>query len=308
MEIDDDQVKMDIIKKLVYPGEIIAEESNGFMPGRGTYSKNGNIYSSCLGLILTIDKLINVNTINKNNILDQGDVIIGKVVTVENGSWRVNINAKRFGVLNIVNVNLPSGEHRKRLEEDFLNMKTFFNEGSVLSGEVLTHNSDGHISLQTRNLKYGKMSNGLLVKVNSKSVIKMKSHFFNLCNNINCIVGMNGFIFIYYAVKVESSYGNFIDDKNVTPTLEALYLIVLFKNIILELVENSMVINTKNILLFFKYYGTIGSFILSLKHQSIIENPNNFKFYTLCLETLKNSLIISKSISKRIVNKLQEFQ
>ena len=63
-------------------------------------------------------------------------------------------------------INLPRGEQRIRNEDDQMQMRLFFKENDLLSGEIQQLNINGTIHIQTRNLKYGKLKNGILIKVN----------------------------------------------------------------------------------------------------------------------------------------------
>jgi len=141
----------------VVPGEEIASEKSGFMAGWGTYTEEGTIFSSVAGVIQTISKLVTVKPKNTCYKPEIGDVIIGRILSIEKKSWRVDINAGKDGNLLITAINLPQGEQRRRSEEDKLNMRSFFEEADLLSGEVQQVHSDGGIAIQTRNLKYGKV-------------------------------------------------------------------------------------------------------------------------------------------------------
>lgn len=57
---------------------------------------------------------------------DVGDVVVGRVVSVDHGRWLVDINSYQHAVLNLQAINLPGGEVRKRNEEDKLHMREFF--------------------------------------------------------------------------------------------------------------------------------------------------------------------------------------
>lgn len=254
--------------QVVLPGEIIAQEENGFMPGLGTYCIDGNIFSSSLGYIKTIDKLINIIPQKIPYKPDQGDVVIGKVLSIEKSFWKVNINNKREAVLNLVNINLPQGEQRKRSQEDSMLMKNYFEENSILSGEVLNVNQDGGVSIQTRNLKYGKLKNGLFLKIDSNSIKKMKNHFLELINNIKCILGRNGFCYVYYSsIKLSNDY--FTDDQNTVKQFakeeklssESLMLIVLIKNLLSYMHERKIMIEYKSLMKVFAKYCEIKNII-----------------------------------------------
>ena len=56
-------------------------------------------------------------------------------------------------------------------------MRNFFKEGDIISAEVMQINSsDGRIQLQTRNVKYGKLLNGFMIKTDSNYIRRMKNH------------------------------------------------------------------------------------------------------------------------------------
>ena len=138
-------------------------------------------------------------------------------------------------------------------------MRTHFKENDLLSGEIQQININGTIHIQTRNLKYGKLKNGMLLKVNHLLVKKTKHQFIDLIDNIKAILGLNGIIWVYFStVVVEDEYFN--DDKTKIdllnkeekPDYYSAILIVLFKNIIKSLDEHEIIIIRENIL---KYYN-----------------------------------------------------
>ena len=115
----------------------------------------------------------------------------------------VDIGSYQHAILNLTSINLPGGVQRRRSEEDQLNMRQFFKEGDVISAEVMqVSSSDGRIMLQTRNLKYGKLMNGFMVKTDSNFIRRMKNHILDFFSDrqafqIGCIIGTNGYVWIY---------------------------------------------------------------------------------------------------------------
>lgn len=146
--------------------------------------------------------------------------MVGRVTEVQQKRWKVDINCRLDGgdiinshsyilryqffhqvkffleVLQLSAVNLPGGEHRRRSVEDELSMRTYLQEGDLISAEVQNIYSDGAVSLHTRyifvkfpfslvtrtffqepspnanlnnfklrSLKYGKLSQGTLLRV-----------------------------------------------------------------------------------------------------------------------------------------------
>ena len=226
----------------------------------------------------TITKLVTVIPARSPYKPEIGHVIIGRVVAVNKKSWDVDIFAQRYATLNLTAINLPRGEVRIRNEDDQMQMRNHFKENDLLSGEIQQININGTIHIQTRNLKYGKLKNGMLLKVNHMLVKKTKHQFIDLVENVKAILGLNGIIWIYFStVVVEDEYFN--DDKtkieslnkDEKPDYNNAILIVLFRNIIKSLNEYGILIIRENIM---KYYNL---FIEHFHKGVKKEDKNEFK-------------------------------
>ncbi len=62
-----------------------------------------------------------------------GDVVVGRITSVDSNRWRVDINSTLDGMLPLTSVNLPGGELRRRSEEDERMMRHFFVENDLIS-------------------------------------------------------------------------------------------------------------------------------------------------------------------------------
>ena len=62
-----------------------------------------------------------------------GDVIVGRVVALENKCWRIDCNSYSNGILQLSYVNLPGGELRRRSEQDERAMREYLAEGDLIS-------------------------------------------------------------------------------------------------------------------------------------------------------------------------------
>jgi len=136
--------------------------------------ENGLIHSACAGYVTLMSKLIMVEPYKKLYKPEVGDVVIGRVISVDKKSWRVDISYNRDANLSLSSINLPQGEQVKlltqifiykfyfkkriRSEEDAMQMRLYFQENDLLSGEIQQIHSDGGVNIQTRNLKYGKVN------------------------------------------------------------------------------------------------------------------------------------------------------
>jgi exosome complex component RRP4 len=268
-----------------------------YYSGIGTYEVKGDIISSLLGQVETITKLVTVIPTRSPYKPEVGHVIIGRVVSVNKKNWDIDIFGQRYGTLNLTAINLPTGEQRIRNEEDQMQMRTHFKENDLLSGEIQQININGSIHIQTRNLKYGKLKNGILLRVNHMFVKKTKHHFIDLVDNIKAILGLNGIIWVYFStVKFEDEYLN--DDKtkmdlinkDEKPDYNSAILIVLFRNIIKSLDEYGITIIRENIM---KYYNL---FIEKFHKDMKKYDKNEFK----------KIAIISKEQEEIIINILKD--
>jgi len=180
---------------LVAPGDVITRDT-GFMRGHGTYMADDVLYASVAGVVERVNKLISVTPLKTRYNGEIGDVVVGRVVEVQQKRWKVDIKSRLDSVLLLSSVNLPGGELRRRSAEDELSMRRYLSEGDLISAEVQNIYNDGSLSLHTRSLKYGKLGQGILVKVSPSLVKRRKTHFHQLPVGASVILGNNGFVWI----------------------------------------------------------------------------------------------------------------
>ncbi|EPY54158.1 exosome subunit Rrp4 [Schizosaccharomyces cryophilus OY26] len=212
MEVDeeDEYPEMELegeatgIKNMVAPGQLITDDPQ-FMRGHGTYFEGGGIYASVTGVIQRVNKLISVRPFKTKYVPEIGDLIIGRITEVQPKRWKVDIGSKQDAVLMLSSINLPGGVQRRKLETDELQMRNYFQEGDRLVAEVQQYFSDGSVSIHTRSLKYGKLRNGVFLKVPSSLVVRSKSHIFNLPGGVDLILSVNGYCWISKHSKNQES-------------------------------------------------------------------------------------------------------
>jgi len=180
----------------VYPGEVITDDA-GFMKGHGTFADTGDrLSASVAGLVERVNKLVSVKPFKTRYNGEVGDVVVGRIVEVGQKRWRVDIHTRLDSILLLSAVNLPGGELRKRSTKDELLMRSYMVEGDLVVAEVQAAFGDGSLSLHTRNLKYGKLPQGILIKVSPSIVKRCKTHMHNLTCGATVILGNNGYIWI----------------------------------------------------------------------------------------------------------------
>ena len=136
MHDEEDQKDVETELKIVVPGDFIGE---GYVAGTGTYVDSDNpqiIYASMAGVVHLIDRVICVKPVRSFYRPDIGDVIVGRVVSVDSSRWQVDINSYQHAILNLSAINLPGGIQRRRVEEDQLHIRDYFIEGDLISAEV----------------------------------------------------------------------------------------------------------------------------------------------------------------------------
>ncbi|ESN90974.1 hypothetical protein HELRODRAFT_116445 [Helobdella robusta] len=189
-------------RKFVIPGDIITKQlEEKYIISHGTYlderADENYLRSSVAGVVEYVSKLVTVNPLKTRYNGEVGDVIIGRVVEVSQKRWKVDIKAKLDAFLPLSCVNLPAGEIRRKSEEDEKWMREYMKEGDVITAEVRSVYSDGVLSLNTKNLKHGKLGQGLLLSVSPSLIKHRKAHFHTLICNVGVILGSNGYIWVY---------------------------------------------------------------------------------------------------------------
>jgi len=186
---------------LVLPGEDIVDEEGsvggGFLRGHGTYVEGGRLVSALVGVVERVNRLVTVRPLQARYSGEVGDVVVGRIRDVQSKRWHVDISGRQDAVLLLSSINLSDGVQRRRTEQDQLNMRSFFSEDDLISAEVrAVQSNDGTLSLHARNLKYGKLENGVVVRVPCCLMRRLKQHFCTLPCGVDVILGLNGHIWL----------------------------------------------------------------------------------------------------------------
>ncbi|KAJ1954706.1 Exosome complex component rrp4 [Dispira parvispora] len=177
------------------PGEPLTSSAK-FMRGHGTYIENDKVVSAVAGVVEQINKLVTVRALKARYTGEIGDVVVGRITELAQKRWKVDVNSRQDAILMLSAIHLPGGVQRRKSESDELRMTTFFAEGDLIVAEIQAFFADGAISIHTRNLKYGKLRNGTLVKIPPALVQRSRSHFHTLPCGVDVILGVNGYIWI----------------------------------------------------------------------------------------------------------------
>ncbi|KAG8447606.1 hypothetical protein GDO86_014930 [Hymenochirus boettgeri] len=199
-----------------------------------------------------------------------GDVVVGRITEVQQKRWKIDTKSRLDSVLLLSAVNLPGGELRRRSAEDELSMRSYLQEGDLISAEVQAVYSDGALSLHTRSLKYGKLGQGVLVQVSPSLIKRRKTHFHNLPCGTSIILGNNGFIWLYPTPEeTEEEAGGFITNLEPIP-LSDREVISRLRNCILALANQKMLLYDTSIL--YCYEASLSHQIKDLLKTEVIED------------------------------------
>jgi exosome complex component RRP4 len=68
------------------------------------------VTASVAGVVEQVNKLISVRPIKNRYNGDVGDVIVGRIIEVQQKHWKVNTNSRLDSILLLSSINLPGGE------------------------------------------------------------------------------------------------------------------------------------------------------------------------------------------------------
>ncbi|KAL5483723.1 hypothetical protein EMCRGX_G020131 [Ephydatia muelleri] len=236
----------------VAPGDVITPDT-GFMRGHGTYTCDGKLYASVAGVVERVNKLICVKPLKSRYNGEVGDVVVGRIIEVQQKRWKVDTFSRLDSVLMLSSVNLPGGVLRRRSALDELQMREYFTEGDLISAEVQQVFTDGSLSLHTRSLKYGKLAQGTLVTVPPSLVKRCKNHFHNMLAGASIILGNNGYIWLSSVVcddhqqpqlrfQIPSANEGPVQEENKPLTREEREAIARLRNCILALANQKIML------------------------------------------------------------------
>jgi len=214
VDMSDDDLPTSATKSIVTPGEHITSDTQ-WMRGHGTYipAASTTIISTVAGHMHKTNKLLSVQPLRSRYQPEIGDLVVGRIASVQTKKWSVDIAAPMLANLPLSSINLPGGILRRRTAVDELNIRTFFSEGDLLVAEVQSLHQDNTASLHTRSLKYGKLRNGLFTSLSGAGggilsrrggVVRSRRQVFTLntaAGEIDVVLGVNGYIFISKHVK-----------------------------------------------------------------------------------------------------------
>jgi exosome complex component RRP4 len=178
-------------KEITYPGEVIASGYE-YLAGDGCVRENKDIIAIRHGLISIENNLVKVIPLRGVYWPRVGNIVIGQIKDVVFNGWIVDISAPHLGFLPIT----ECGEFVDR--EDLLSLYDI-NDVIITKIKQIQPRS---ITLTLREKGLGKITSGLLVKVDAAKVARIIGRQGSMVNAIKeltrtkIVVGQNGLIWI----------------------------------------------------------------------------------------------------------------
>jgi exosome complex component RRP4 len=181
-------------QEIVVPGQKLAE--GDYKPGDGTFTDEGNIYSSYVGLVLVREKKIRVRPLKGKYFPSVGDLVIGYIEDVGLTSWTVNIEGPYAGIL------LASNAIRGRFDPIRDDARRIYDMGDVIRAEIISFDRTRDPQLVTKYQGLGKLRGGRVLETNPNHIPRIIGRKGSMISMIkkktNCkiIVARNGRVWI----------------------------------------------------------------------------------------------------------------
>jgi exosome complex component RRP4 len=175
----------------VIPGEIVASGEN-YLPGEGTEKRGNDIVAIKYGLAEESNRLMKIIPLSGVYLPRRGNVVIGKVENVTFNGWVVDIGTPDTAFLPVGEV--PRFVHKNELDE-------LISIGDMVTAKIFEINKRG-IDLTIKGHGFGKIEDGIIIKINSNKVPRVIGKEGSMINLIkdetkcNITVGQNGFVWI----------------------------------------------------------------------------------------------------------------
>ena len=122
-------------KEIVVPGDKIATGMS-FLPGKGAYRKDSDIYSDIVGVISVDGKVIKLVPLSGTYTPKINDRVIGKVIDVLMSGWRITFGSPYSSILPIKDATsefIPRGADLTNLNYQIIEMNNnWFHINSII--------------------------------------------------------------------------------------------------------------------------------------------------------------------------------
>ena len=181
-------------KNIVVPGDVLAEGID-FLPSYGTYRMDDKIIASRLGIVSIDRNLIRIIPLTGKYLPKKGDTIIGKVIDITLGGWRLEINSPYTAMLSLRDATFDYIEKGADLTE-------YFDINEYVVAKITNVTTQKLVDLTTKIPGVKKLRGGRIIKVNTNKVPRIIGKQGSMVSMIkkytgcHIIVGQNGLIWV----------------------------------------------------------------------------------------------------------------
>ncbi len=180
--------------EIVVPGEDLAKGID-YLPGKGTYREGEEILSSVIGLFRLDGRLTKVIPLSGKYIPKRNDMVIGKIVDVMTGGWRLDIGYP-----------FNAGISLRDASRDFIpndaNLRDYYDIGDLVVGKITNMKGPKITDISMTLPGCRKLMGGRIIKVESSRVPRIIGKEGSMISMIktstgcNITVGQNGLAWI----------------------------------------------------------------------------------------------------------------
>ncbi|MFC1697441.1 exosome complex RNA-binding protein Rrp4 [Nanoarchaeota archaeon] len=181
-------------KDIVVPGEELAVGMD-YLPSQGTYRKDDKIVANKMGLVHVEGRAIKLIPLAGRYLPKRGDVIIGKVIDITMGGWRVETNSAYSAMVSM-----------KDATSEFIakgaNLTKFYTFGDYIMAKITNVTTQMLVDLTLRGPGLRKLSPGRIIHVSPYKVpriIGKQGSMVSLIKNATgckILVGQNGVVWV----------------------------------------------------------------------------------------------------------------
>lgn len=181
-------------KDIVVPGDKIAS-GMGFLPGRGTYRVDSDIYSNIVGVVNFDGNVIKLVQLSGTYTPKVNDKVIGKIIDVLMSGWRVDFGSPYSAVLSM-----------KEATSEFIprgaDLTKYFAIDDWVVCKIVNVTSQKLVDISMMGPGLKKLRGGRYIKVNTNKVPRIIGKDGSMVSMIknatdcNIVVGQNGFVWV----------------------------------------------------------------------------------------------------------------
>lgn len=180
---------------LVAPGDLVFEGTE-VQTGHGVYVQDDKIYSEYVGAVRYNNSKVEVVPMSGRYIPEEGDIVIGEVVSIGYSNWRVELSSPYQGMMKID----TAVDEYVDLDEDDLTDYYDVGDAIVIKVTNVTEGMDVNLSMLDKRCK--KLRGGRVIEISPSKVPRVIGSKGTMVKQIkektgsNIIVGQNGLIWI----------------------------------------------------------------------------------------------------------------